>query len=179
MSVGSGRVPGEAAGRFRSDVRSASSRAHHAVAVLGLETRERFDVGEERVALARELQDFLFEAAPFGLAAAPGVGLRVGDDPPRLDLRVVEHLTRLGGGLADRFVGRALREQQGAVEDVLGLARVTGLGLRGAEALASSVASARSRPRASRPHVRAARSHRHGCSRGSSHESRRHEARVV
>ena len=111
-------------------------RANHAIAVVGLEARERLDVGEQRVAPPGEVEDFLLEAAAFGLAAAARVGLGVGDEPARLDLGVVEHLAGLGRGLTDGLVGRALREQQRAVEDVLGLARVPGLRLRGVEALA-------------------------------------------
>ena len=99
-------------------------RAHHALAVVGLEARERLDVGEQRVAPAGEVEDLFFEPAALGLAAATRVGLGVGDEPARLDLGVVEHLARLGRRLGDRLVGRALREQQRAVQDVLGLTRV-------------------------------------------------------
>ena len=45
-------------------------RAHHALAVLRLETRERLDVGEQRVAASGQLDDLLFEPAAFGLAPA-------------------------------------------------------------------------------------------------------------
>ena len=111
-------------------------RANAAIAVVGLEARERLDVGEQRVAPGREVEDLLFEAAAFGFAAPAGVGFGVGDQPARLDLGVVDHLAGLGLGLVHRLVGRALREQQRAVQDVFGLARVPGLRLRGVQALA-------------------------------------------
>ena len=111
--------------------RSALERAHHAFAVLGLEPGQRLDVGEQRVAPTGELDDLLLEAAAFGLALAPGLGLGLGDEAARRHLGLVEHLARLRGRLGDGFVGGALREQQRAVEDVLGLAGADRLALRG------------------------------------------------
>ena len=109
-------------------------RAHHALAVLGLEARHRLDVGEQRVAPAGEVEDLLFEAAPFRLALAAGVGLGVGDEAAGLEVGVVEHLPRLGGRLGDGLVGGALGEQQRAVQDVLGLAGAAGVVLYRASA---------------------------------------------
>ncbi len=121
---GRGRGPGPQRGEVGLE------RAHHPLAVLGLEARQRLDVGEQRVAPARQLEDLLFEAAALGFALAARLGLGVGDQAARRHLGLVEHLARLGGRLGDRFVGGALREQQRAVQDVLGLAGAARLALR-------------------------------------------------
>ena len=109
--------------------------AGHAVAVLGLEAVQRLDVGEQRVPTPRQLDDLLLEPLAFGLTASPRLGLGIGNRPTRLDLGVVDHLARLGSCLRDSLIGRALRKQQRAMEDVLGLARTAGFRLRGAQTL--------------------------------------------
>ncbi len=134
-SLGSGLGAGAVVDRVLSAAEVGLERAHHPLAVLGLETGQRFDICEERVAATGELDDLLFETAPLGFALAAGLGLGVGDETPRRHLGVVEHLARLRRRLRDGFVGRALGEQQRAVEDVLGLPGPRRLALRRGQSL--------------------------------------------
>ena len=112
-------------------------RAHHALAVLGLEARERLDVGEQRVARGS------------ARSTISSSRRRRSDSPRRRASASASATSRrdwisasstiwraLARGLVHGFVGGALGEQQRAVEDVFGLARVPGLGLRGGEAFA-------------------------------------------
>ena len=99
-------------------------------AVFGLELRERVDVGEQRVAPRREVDDFFFEPVAFVVAAALRFGLGFGEELVRLELGFLDHLARLLLRFGDRFVGGALREQQRAVEDVFGLATAVRFELR-------------------------------------------------
>ncbi len=62
-------------------------------------------------------------------------GLGLGELRPGLGLGVVEDLAGLELGLGDRLVGGALREQERAVEHVLGLARLALLALGRADLL--------------------------------------------
>ena len=55
-SLGSGRVPGRGRRTAAQRGEVGLERAHHAVAVVGLEARQRLDVGEQRVAAAGEVE---------------------------------------------------------------------------------------------------------------------------
>ena len=95
--------------------------ARQPAAVFRFELRERVDVGEQRVAPRREIDDFFFEPFAFVVAAALRFGLGFREELVRLELGFLHHLARLLLRFGDCFVGGALREQQGAVEDVFGL----------------------------------------------------------
>ena len=94
----------------------------HALAVLGLEPRECLDIGEQRLAATREIEDLLFEPPALGLALAPRVRLTFRNETTRLDVGVVEQLASFSGRLGNGLVGGSLGQQEGAVQDVFGLA---------------------------------------------------------
>ena len=106
-------------------------RAPQADAVVLLEALQRVDVGDERVALGAELEHLALEAATLRLRLATRRGLGLAHHRAGLRLGVIQDLARLGLGLGDGLVGRALREQQRPVEHLLGLARLARLGVAG------------------------------------------------
>ena len=106
------------------------------LAVVALELRERVDIGEQRFAPGCEVDDLALEARAFLVTASLGFGLRFGEQLVRFELGFFHHRPRLLLRFGDGFVGRALREQQGAVEDVLGLSTAIGFELRGLQAVA-------------------------------------------
>ena len=131
-----GHGPGRGGGARAQRFEVLFERGREPVAVVGLELRQRVDVGEQRVAPGREVDDLALESHAFFVAALLGFGLRFREQLVRFELGFLHHRPRLLLRFGDGFVGRALREQQRAVEDVFGLSTAVGFELRRFQALA-------------------------------------------
>ena len=129
-SLVSGGVAGPVVGRERNTVRSASSartmRSRYSASNRVSASTSASSVSRRPARSTISSSRRRRSASPRRRASASDVG----DEPARRDLGLVEHLARLGGRFRDCFVGRPLREQQRAVQDVLGLAVADRLGLR-------------------------------------------------
>ena len=106
-------------------------RALHAVAIVGLESFERVDVGDEGVARRGQATNLVFETTPLGLGDATRVRFGIAHQCLRLGLRLRDELTGLPLCLGDRLVGGLLRELQRTREYVGVGARDTALGHHG------------------------------------------------
>ena len=111
--------------------RSDSSALAQPAAVLRLVLFERIDVAGERLAPRSQIEDLVLESGAFVVGDPAGVGLCLSDEGARLVLRVFEQLAGAGLRLGDSFIRGALRQQQRAVQHVLGFLAVTDVGLGG------------------------------------------------
>ncbi len=93
-------------------------RGTEAVAVAGRVRVERVGVGAQLLASGGELEDLGFEPATLTFRDAPSSRLGIADQRLRLGFGLLEQLARPRLRLVHRVVGRALSEQQGALQHV-------------------------------------------------------------